>query len=46
MFITDIRKGMDSFNGELMGDSYRGINNDSKYKKFKISKLEFSIEEE
>ena len=46
MFISDVRNLMDSFNGQLLGDRYKGIDNDGKYKEFEISKLEFSFEEE
>lgn len=45
MFIQDIRNVMDSFNGTLKGDVYKGITNDGVYMEMEISRLQFSFEE-
>lgn len=45
MFIQDIRNVMDSFNGALKGDSYKGIVNSGEYIELGISRLQFSFEE-
>lgn len=45
MFIQDIRNVMDSFNGTLKDDVYKGIANDGKYIELEISRLQFSFEE-
>jgi len=46
MFIVDIRTVMDSFNGQLKGDIYKGIVNSGEYKEIEVSKLSFSFEKE
>jgi hypothetical protein len=45
MFISDIRNVMDSFNGELKDDKYKGIVNDGKYIELEISRLTISFSE-
>ncbi len=45
MFIQDIRNVMDSFNGTLKGDTYKGIVNQGEYIELEISRLQFSFEE-
>ena len=45
MFIQDIRNVMDSFNGTLKGDIYKGIVNDGEYIELEVSRLQFSFED-
>ena len=45
MFIQDMRNVMDSFNGTLKGDTYKGIVNQGEYIELEISRLQFSFEE-
>jgi hypothetical protein len=46
MFITDIRAVMDSVNGSLKGDVYKGIVNNGEHIEMEISRLQFSFEKD
>jgi len=46
MFITDIRAVMDSVNGSLKGDVYKGIVNNGEHIDMEISRLQFSFEKD